>query len=258
MRTVTTLLLIAALAGCRSVPEEGVHPLEKPLEEEEVAAARKEAERLWDVQPRSLTTAESSLEWWRRIARSFPDDYEACWKGARAAAWIAERAEGDEERKKFALEGIELGNSAAKEKPDGAEGRYQRAIAMGQLADVDHAYGVDAVSKMEEDCLAVIAADEGFDHAAGHRFVGILYTECPGPPTSIGSIRKAKKHLDRALELAPGWLPNHLWRGRLAEKDDDPERAKKEFQAVLDAPTPRGFEAEAEEWRRDAKDRLAR
>lgn len=253
------LLLVAiALAGCRTVPEEGVHPLEKRLEEDQAQAARDEGERLWQVDPRSLTTAESSLEWWRRLARSFPDDYEACWKGARAAAWIAGRAPGDDVRKQFAMEGIQLGNSAVAERPDGPEGRYYRALAMGELADVDHSYGIDAVKRMEEDCLAVIAADARFEHAAGHRFVGILYLECPGPPTSIGSLRKARKHLDAALDIAPDWPPNRFWRGKLAREEGDLDRARREFQAVLDAPTPPGYSTEAEEWRQDAREELAK
>lgn len=252
------LLLLAAVLGCRSVPDEGVHPLEEPMEEEELDAARAEGERLWQVDPRTIMTVESSLDWWRRIARSFPDDYEACWKGARAAAWIAGRAQGDEERKRFAMEGIQLGNSAVEEEPEGAEGRYYRALAMGELADVDHSYGMDAVAKMRDDCLAVIAADERFDHAAGHRFVGILYLECPGPPTSIGSERKSREHVDKALGLAPDWPPNRFWRGKLAREEGDTERARTEFQAVIDAPTPPGFTTEAEEWREDAREELGK
>jgi len=253
-----TLLLLAAALGCRSVPHEGVHPLEKPMEEEQAAAAHAEGERLWQVDPRSLMTVESSLDWWRRLARSFPDDYEACWKGARAAAWIAGRAQGDEQRKIFAMEGIQLGNSAVEAKPDGAEGRYYRAIAMGELADVDHSYGLDAVKRMEEDCLAAIEADARFDHAAGHRFIGILYLECPGPPTSIGSLRKSKKHLDLALDLAPDWPENRFWRGKLARAEGDLDRARRELQAVIDAPTPPGHATEAEEWRSDAREELTK
>ncbi|MEK7865800.1 MAG: hypothetical protein AAB434_03900 [Planctomycetota bacterium] len=252
------LLIATAAIGCRTVPPGGVHPLEEPMEDDEVDSARAEGERLWEIDPRTLINVESSLEWWRRIARSFPDDYEACWKGARAAAWIAGRARGDEERKRFAMEGIQLGNSAVEAKADGAEGRYCRALAMGELADVDHSYGVDAVKKMEEDCLAAAAADERFDHAAGHRFVGILYVECPGPPTSIGSLRKAKQHLDQALNLAPDWPPNRFWSGKLAREEGDLDRARREFQAVIDAPTPPGFTTEAEEWRDDAREELAK
>ncbi len=249
---------LAAVAGCRSVPTEGVHPMEKPIEEDQAADARAEAERLWQVDPRSLVTAESSFEWWARLARSNPSDYEACWKAARSAAWIAERASEVEERKRFAMEGIQYGNSAVEANAAGAEGRYYRALAMGQLADVDHDYGLDAVKRMEEDCLAVIASDARFEHASGHRFVGILYLECPGPPTSIGSMRKAKNHLDQALDLAPDWPPNRFWRGKLAREDGDDERAKREFQAVIDAPTPPGHTTEAEEWRADAREELAK
>lgn len=259
MKRILLVGVLAAFAGCRSVPTEGVHPQERPLEEEQAREARAEGDRLWDVDPRTLITVESSLEWWRRLARSFPDDYEACWKGARAAAWIAARAKDEEERKRYAMEGIELANSAVVVRPDGAEGHYYRARAMGELADVDHSYGVDAVKRMEEDCLAVIASDARFDHAAGHRFVGILYLECPGPPTSIGSARKAKKHLDQALDLAPDWPENRLWRGRFARKEEeDRERARKELQAVIDAATPPGHTTEAEEWRRDAREELAK
>lgn len=261
MGTIRSFIVLAALVaalGCRSVPSEGVHPLDDPIEEDQAQGAHDEAERLWQADPRSIMTAESSLDWWRRLARSNPHDYEACWKGARAAAWIAERASEVEERKKFAMEGIQLGNSAVQANARGAEGRYYRALAMGQLADVDHDYGLDAVKKMEQDCLAAVLGDERFEHAAGHRFLGILYLECPGPPTSIGSLRKARKHLDLALDLAPDWPLNRFWRGKLAREEGDEARAKKEFQAVIDAPIPAGLATEGEEWRKDAREELAK
>lgn len=252
------LLLAVVVAGCRSVPSEGVHPHEEALTDEQIASARVEGERLWQVDPRSLITAESSLDWFRSIARGRPDDYEACWKGARAAAWIAARESGDDERKKFALEGIELGNSAVASNAAEVEGHVWLAFAMGELADVDHAYGLDAVKKMEEHCLAAIAADERYDHASAHRLVGTLYFMCPGPPTSIGSPRNAKKHLERALELDPAWPENHLWMGEFARDQGDTARAREELGWVLTAAAPKGCRTEAREWASKAKDELAK
>lgn len=252
------LVLVVAVAGCRSVSHEGIHPHEEPMTDEQVASARVEGERLWQVDPRSLITVESSLDWSLRITRAKPDDYEACWKGARAAAWIAARAAGDDERKRFALEGIELGNSAVAADDAGVEGHVWLAFAMGELADVDHAYGLDAVKKMEEHCLAAIAADERYDHASAHRLVGTLYFMCPGAPTSIGSPRKAAKHLERALELDPGWPENHLWMWKFARDQGDTSRARTELGSVLGASAPSGYKTEAREWASKAKDELAK
>jgi hypothetical protein len=52
--------------------------------------------------------------------------------------------------------------------------------------------------------------DPGFDYAGPDRCLGLLYRDAPGWPLSLGSAKKARKHLERALERSPDYPENHL------------------------------------------------
>ncbi len=49
-----------------------------------------------------------------------------------------------------------------------------------------------------------------FDYAGPDRSLGLLYLDAPGWPASIGSRRKARFHLEHAVELSPAFPDNRL------------------------------------------------
>ncbi|MBI5367642.1 MAG: hypothetical protein HZA54_11440 [Planctomycetes bacterium] len=131
-------------------------------------------------------------------------------------------------------------------------------MCTGLLADADHTYGVDAMRRMVQNLTAAVAADERFDRAGAHRLLGILYTRAPGPPSGVGSSRRALKELRRAAELFPGDAENLRYLGEAEVEAGERAAAAEHLQAAVAAPAVPGRSAEQAAWRRDAAALLAR
>ena len=81
---------------------------------------------------------------------------------------------------------------------------------LGQLARTRTLGALSLVNEMEALFLSVRVADERFDEAGPDRCLGLLYRDAPGWPLSVGSRSKARRHLRRAVELAPEFPENRL------------------------------------------------
>ena len=110
---------------------------------------------------------------------------------------------------------IEYCNTAILEDPSRVDAYHYRAIAIGRRAEQNSAYGIDAMNEIEVDCRRAIEIDETFDHGGPHRVLGALYLKAPGPPTGIGSPRRALRHLERARAIAPANADNLIWLSRV-------------------------------------------
>ena len=73
--------------------------------------------------------------------------------------------------------------------------------------------------------------DASFEEAGPHRVLGGLYLEAPGPPSGVGSLRRAVRELETAVRLAPDHPDNALLLAKAyLEADRDLDRAR----ALLD------------------------
>jgi len=63
---------------------------------------------------------------------------------------------------------------------------------------------------MEAEFKATIELDPSFDYAGPHRALGLLYQDAPGWPISLGSRKRAREQLLKAVELAPDFPENQL------------------------------------------------
>jgi tetratricopeptide (TPR) repeat protein len=226
------LLLVAlvALTGCkgiRGVQIESAKPL--ALTPTEAERLRVEGMKLYDQQPHTLARVADAAQKLEQAARTLRDDYDAQWQAAQALAFLAENESRPESRKDAAKRGIVLARHGRELQPDRVECQYWYAINVGLLADIDRAYGLDAVSEMETSLKRAIEIDERYDYAGPLRVLGILYLRTPAPPVSIGSPRKGLRLLQRATELFPDYPENYVY---LAEADRDTDRLE-EARAAL-------------------------
>ncbi|MDX1952090.1 MAG: hypothetical protein SFY81_07880 [Verrucomicrobiota bacterium] len=129
---------------------------------------------------------------------------------AKAAFDWAEFATRDREREQIAQQGIEAARNVLRSNNKAAAGHYWLAMNLGQLARTKSIGALPLVSQMEKEFLRAIELDEKLDFAGPHRCLGILYLEAPGWPTSIGNRKKARKHLERSVVVAPEYPDNHL------------------------------------------------
>lgn len=121
----------------------------------------------------------------------------------RAAFDWGEMAANHKEREGIATEAIASMRQLVGAHPDNPGGHFYLAMNLGQLARTKTLGALKLVREMETHFLESARLDPRFNHASAHRSLGLLYNEAPGWPTSIGNRENARKHLEKAVELAP-------------------------------------------------------
>lgn len=135
---------------------------------------------------------------------------ELCWQFGRACFDRADYSTNDTQRAALAEQGIAVCRRAIQLDSNSAPAYYYLGLNTGQLARTKLLAALFLVRQLEEALLASSALDSSFDFAGAHRSLGVLYRDAPGWPTSIGSRQKARRYLQRAVELAPGFPANRI------------------------------------------------
>lgn len=146
----------------------------------------------------------------RALHREAPDDAGRAWRYARACFDRAETLSSKPVKVTLAKEGIEACRSILKSSPAQAPCHYYLALNLGILAQAQPWKALGWVREMERHLQDCRVLDPGFDHAGADRSLGMLYEECPPPPLGVGNRAKARSHLSKAVELAPGYPENRL------------------------------------------------
>lgn len=259
--------LLVLPAACKQVPEETLSNNalgNQDVRQESAADLAEDAAAAWEQSPRTLERMRASAGMFARaLEHGEVRSYQNLWKAARTTAWLAEYAADDIEREKYTREGLTYANTALQREPDGTEAVFYHGVLAGFLGDLNHDYGLDAVSKIEADMTKLIDADRDIANGGPWRALGVLQLRAPGPPVSIGSLRNGKKNLEKALEKAPSWPENHLYMAEAefdwAKEKDKPEYNDKanarldEHLLGPDAKAPLGFETEFAAWQKKAQ-----
>ncbi len=159
--------------------------------------------------PHAVRARQEYAEAAARLAAT-PTNSVAAWAFARACFDLAEFATNGTQRAEIAEQGIAASRRLLAREPDSVAGNYYLAMNLGQLARTKLLGALKLVGEMETLFLRVAELDPGFDEAGPHRSLGLLYRDAPGWPTSIGSRKNARFHLERAVELRPDHPENRL------------------------------------------------
>jgi tetratricopeptide (TPR) repeat protein len=154
--------------------------------------------------------AERSFEEARKKFQTNTNDAEAAWQFGRACFDWAEFAKNDDQRESIAVEGIAVCRQVIARDPKSAPGHYYLAMNLGQLARTKTLGALKIVDEIEREFKTARDLDAKLDYAGPDRCLGLLYFDAPGWPASIGSKSKARQHLQRAVQLAPGYPENRL------------------------------------------------
>jgi len=166
-----------------------------------------------DLHPYPAPTPDQAREWYGMAKSNYvatTGNTTSAWKFAEACFEWAEFAEDSDQRANLAQEGIVAAKFAAEIAPNDPAGHFFLAMNKGQLARTKSLGALALVKEMEISLLRSIKLDSKFDNAAAERSLGLLYLNAPGWPASIGSKSKARKHLERAVELVPDYPTNLL------------------------------------------------
>jgi tetratricopeptide (TPR) repeat protein len=146
----------------------------------------------------------------RTLHENAPTNVAAAWHFARACFDWAEFATNDTQRAGLAHEGIEASRSLVASEPKLAVAHYYLALNLGQLARTESLGALKLVDEMEKQFKTAAELEPKLDHAGPDRCLGLLYRDAPGWPASLGSRSKARRHLQRAVELCPDFPENQL------------------------------------------------
>lgn len=260
--------MAALAAGCRHVPDDvvkGNGPGNGGTEQTYTATVA-QAREAWQKTPRSIENVKAAREKYAAAIKSRPDDAVVLIEGARVAMWLGEFMPSREERRPIIKEGITYTNTVLKLQPDSIEVRYLHGVLAGLLGDVDHDYGLNAAKTVDQDMRGLIEKNADIGHAGPWRVLGVLQLRAPGPPTSVGSLRNARKNLLATVEKAPDWPENQLYCAEMeftwAKDKDQPaeaQNARERLQKYLlgpEAKAPAGAEYEFTTWQAKARELL--
>jgi len=168
----------------------------------------------------------------QKLYETEPTNNVAAWQFARAAFNRGEFSTNDTERAAIAVQGIAACRKLIQRNPGCVQAPYYLGLNLGQLARTKLLGALPLVSEMESSFKKARQLDEHWDYAGPDRFVGQLYLQAPGWPASVGSQSKARKHLERAAELAPDYPENRLNLAEAALKWRDKKLAQREIESL--------------------------
>lgn len=146
----------------------------------------------------------------RALYRNSLTNTETAWQFGRASFDWAEFATNNAQRAEVSEAGIAACRQAVAGEPKSAPGHYYLAMNLGHLADtIRSPSAFKMVKEIEREFFAAHSLDEQFDHAGPDRNLGLLYEQAP-VVISVGSRSKARRHLQRAVQLAPAYPENRL------------------------------------------------
>jgi tetratricopeptide (TPR) repeat protein len=151
---------------------------------------------------------------------------------SRAAFDWAEFARKDAQREEIANTGISAARQVIDRLSTNAAAHYWLGMNLGQLARTKTFGALKLVHEMEEEFLEAQRLDKHIDFAGPDRSLGLLYRDAPGWPTSIGSKRKAREHLEQAVKLHPEFPANQLALLESCEKWADREGFNRQLPAA--------------------------
>jgi hypothetical protein len=143
----------------------------------------------------------------------------------------ADLATNDDERADLARQGIAVCRQSILLNPRYAPTHYYLAMDLGQLAKTELLGALILVREMEREFKVAAALDPSFDYAGPERNLGLLYLQAPSIG-SIGSRRKAREFLERAVQLSPDYPENIINLAEAYLEWEEPEKASGQLLAL--------------------------
>jgi tetratricopeptide (TPR) repeat protein len=176
--------------------------------------------------------------------------YEALFKAGRAAVDVGQGVKDEDRAHAWYQLGASYGRRAVKANPDAPQGHFVIAEAVGLVAlDAGVRERVKMAEEIRAQALATVKADSTYAggwHILGRWSEGVM--DLSGPARFFAkaflgaqvfgeaSWKKARDDLARAVRLEPDRIVNRLELGKVYEKTDRPDDARKELQQTLRLP----------------------
>lgn len=229
-------LAVLLLAGCPVPPIKSGATVTSDKLPEKVPDLIKYADDLYAKPDVSSAEMENALLALDKATKADPKNFEAQWKAARAATWLADDLYDDKtKRAHFAGRGSDYAKAAIDLDPKRVEGYYYSSTNLGLTATTKTIGAKFMVPSVRDAAKKAMQLDTCYEHGGPARVLGSLYAEAPPWPASVGDPDKGVEILQQALKCGPDYPQNNLLLGNALVKAERYDDAEKQYQIVLAA-----------------------
>lgn len=177
-----------------------------------------------------------TIHWFREVTRNSRES--AAIAQLSRLEYMHAQLENDKNRRVQLFENcVAIADQALALNANDVSGLFWKAAAMGKIAeDTGVLNALRMLRPMEQMLLKVVALDEKYENAGGHRALGRMYHKLPGFPISFGSNQKALTHLKWAHELFPEDIITRAFYADILYDEGRKEEARKHANFVLATP----------------------
>jgi tetratricopeptide (TPR) repeat protein len=189
-----------------------------------------EAEPLYDARE-DMNRARAAVTALRQAHAVDYSNYEAAWKLSRAAFYVADQTDNDDERDDMFREGTEAGKAAVQLQPEKPDGHFWLGANYGGTAAHSTLSNLSSFQDIKGQMEKVLQLDESYQGYSAYLGLGRLYLQAPR--VLGGDAAKAVQYLEKGIKLNPN---NTVMRFHLAEAYEATNRdadAKKQIETLM-------------------------
>jgi len=187
---------------------------------------------------------------WEAQATADRTNYEAAWKLARVCYWLGGHVTASERESQY-KRGIEIARQAIALSGMKPEGHFWLAANMGAMAE---SFGLRAGLRyrgpIKDELETVLRLDPAFQQGSADRALGRWYFKVPG--LFGGSRDRALEHLNRSLQYNANSTATRFFLAEVFVEMKRHDDARRELNAVLDAPLDPEWTPEDKEFKAKA------
>ena len=189
-----------------------------------------EADALYDGRE-DLSKARVAVAALRQARTADYGNYEAAWKLARAAFYVAEHTDADSERDDMYREGGEAGKTAVQLQPDKPDGHFWLGADYGGSAAHSTIANLSSFQDIKREMEAVLKLDESYQGYSAYLGLGRLYLQAPR--VLGGDVTKAIEYLEKGLKHNPNNTPMRFYLAEAYEANNRDAEAKKQIETLM-------------------------
>jgi len=174
--------------------------------------------------------AQRSLDLAQAALAAGGDAFEANWRIARGAFWVAEQSNDKKVKERIGWIGWEAGLKAQQLQPNRVEGFYFGVIALGQYSigcGVMKAIGKGVQGKFERAGGRAIAINAAYDFGGPDRAMGVYWRDLP---RIARNLEKAERHIKASIAHGDTKIRSHFYLAEIYLMTDRRELARTELE----------------------------
>jgi tetratricopeptide (TPR) repeat protein len=219
----------------------------------------READLLWEYREEA-GKVEAAIDIYKKVLSVNEENYEACWKIARAYSSLGDRRPGTKEtkniRKETGRESMLFAKKALELQPHALEGNYYYAFSLSQYSIGVGSFmtitkGLDR--KFEKHMNIAYNLNKYYDNAGPLRGLGRYYYYLPWPKKDL---KKSIQYLKEAVAYTPNNIRSHVYLAESYLELGKNQLARTYLQKAVNTSPDLKQEVDAKRWKERAEELL--